>query len=102
MIRHTNYRTAAPNTTTGSDWTQHGNCADVDLDVMFPGTKPRDIAAAQAVCAGCPVTDECLSEALRIEGNVMADRRHGVFGGLTGKQRRRVYEELERRRKAAV
>jgi hypothetical protein len=41
------------------------------------------VAAAKAVCAGCPVRPECLSEAL-------ARIPYGIAGGLTENERRRL------------
>ncbi|MEV3857775.1 WhiB family transcriptional regulator [Streptomyces sp. NPDC050095] len=102
MIRHANFRTAAPDTASGTNWTRRAACAGVGVNVMFPGSRPEDIDAAKAVCARCPVTIRCGRETLEIEGNATAEKRHGVFAGLTGKERRRVYEELERRRKATA
>jgi hypothetical protein len=102
VIRHTTSGIAAPNTPTGNNWTRQAACADVDTKVMFPGSNPDNIAAAKAVCARCPVVLRCGRETLEIEGNAAAANRHGVFAGLTGRERRRVYDELERRRKAAA
>lgn len=48
--------------------------------------------AAKAVCAGCPVRDECLEWALA------NNEEHGVFGGQGPKERKRILRE---RRNAA-
>jgi len=39
---------------------------------------------ARRLCASCPVADECLTHALAKK------ERHGLWGGLTERQRRRV------------
>lgn len=60
-----------------------GLCAQTDPEVFFPekGGSPRD---AQRICARCEVRAECLRWAL--------DRQvpHGVWGGLTARERRNV------------
>lgn len=89
---------AAPNTATGArNWQKRGNCASVDPDVMFPGSKPEDIAAAKAVCFGCPVYRPCLRNVIRIEGAARGDSREGIVAALTGPERLLVYRTLKRR-----
>ena len=59
-------------------------CVGMDLEVFFP--LPGDalgIAAAKAVCAACPVRDECLAFALEFTDVVPG----AVYGGLTGEER---------------
>ncbi|MFD6874509.1 MULTISPECIES: WhiB family transcriptional regulator [unclassified Streptomyces] len=53
--------------------------------------------AAKAICAGCPVTAECLSSALAEEGQLERSYREGVRGGLTAGER----TELSRPKKEA-
>ncbi len=71
-----------------SSWVGRAACAGVapeifsSEDLPTSGTKrPSNTAAAKAVCAGCPVTSECLRYA--VENQV----QHGVWGGLTGQER---------------
>jgi WhiB family redox-sensing transcriptional regulator len=47
----------------------------VDPAVFFPET-PEQLAAAQAVCAGCPFTEQCLAQALAV------GTTDGVWGGV--------------------
>jgi WhiB family redox-sensing transcriptional regulator len=49
----------------------------------------RQMRAAVAVCAGCPVRDRCLSEALD------DPRLVGVWGGTTGRDRRAMRAERQ-------
>lgn len=46
---------------------------------------------AQAICRQCPVQAACLDEALSFE---VQDERHGVWGGLTGRERDRLFGEV--------
>lgn len=57
---------------------------DVDPDVMHPDTTAVQIAAAKAVCRGCPIAADCLRQALTTR------EPHGVWGGLTAVERDRV------------
>ncbi len=53
------------------------SCTDqtVDPAVFFP-TAPEQLAAAQAVCATCPLTEQCLAGALAL------GTTDGVWGGV--------------------
>lgn len=63
------------------DWRDYASCQGLDADLFFPGQGDVDTArAAKAVCATCPVTEQCLA---------IADPEFGIFGGLTVKERRR-------------
>lgn len=73
-------------------WMERARCRDVPPEVFFP----RDgvgVEAARRYCAECPVTGPCLEYALvnRIE--------HGVWGGASERQRRRIAQS--RRAKAS-
>ncbi len=52
-------------------------CSDpsTDPDLFFPDS-PEQLAAARALCAGCPVRHDCLAEAV---ANGTTD---GVWGGV--------------------
>ena len=67
-------------------WREQAACID-HKDVMWPnGNAPSSFAevqAAKAVCAECPVTAECLADALSL-----SPRPHGVWGGTTAKDRK--------------
>lgn len=66
----------------GDGWQDEARC--VASDVAFFGEASRDVRAAKEVCRGCPVRLACGDYALvhRID--------HGVWGGMSGKERRRV------------
>lgn len=65
------------------EWMADGACAEVGGDVHFPEpgepTKP-----AKTVCARCGVREICLQYALD------NGERHGVWGGLSERERRRL------------
>jgi hypothetical protein len=66
-----------------------GSLCGVDTNLFFPGRDDKaDQAAAKAVCAGCPVRDACLAEALY--GPQAASDDAGVFGGTTPAERARL------------
>jgi WhiB family transcriptional regulator, redox-sensing transcriptional regulator len=80
-----------------AEWWSLAACQSVDPDLFFPmsATKPArsELAAAKAVCAGCPVQSECLQYALA------AGPVQGVWGGMTEEERRLL---RQRRAKARV
>jgi WhiB family redox-sensing transcriptional regulator len=61
----------------------HANCAGVDPDLFFPerGASTRE---AKEVCRGCIVRDLCLTYALD------TGQKHGIWGGLSERERRRI------------
>ena len=65
------------------DWSHQALCLSADADAFYP-EKGQPVAQAQAICYRCPVRQPCLEYAL---GN---NERHGVFGGLSERQRRRL------------
>lgn len=84
------------------EWLDHAACAgDPDLFDLFEvaaESYAKDsgpvVGAARAVCAECPVSDECLQDALESE-----DRDHqyrwGVRGGLTPRERAAVWSKQQ-------
>jgi WhiB family redox-sensing transcriptional regulator len=74
-----------------TDWFDDAACRDVGTDVFFPVSESQ-AGEAKAICATCPVRDECLEFALETRPG------DGVWGGLTPTERHRV---IRRRQKAA-
>lgn len=70
-------------------WADRAACLGEDQEKFFHGQghgeRPDD---ARALCAACPVREECLDHALT------HNETEGVWGGLTAKERR----ALRRRR----
>ena len=62
-------------------WHVDAACNGMDPETFFPERGDvQAVRTAKAVCAGCPVILECRTE------NIM--EKDGIFGGLSGKQRR--------------
>ncbi|MDQ3104389.1 MAG: WhiB family transcriptional regulator [Actinomycetota bacterium] len=64
-------------------WMAEAACAGMPVRLFFPerGEPAKD---AIAVCSGCPVREECR------EYSFLVGVRHGVWGGLGERARRRV------------
>lgn len=72
------------------DWLQQAACAGLDSRAFFAnGCHSRaQVHAAQKVCAGCPVRQQCADWAIR------TGEKNGVWGGMSQKelrQRRRRF-----------
>lgn len=73
------------------DWYADALCAQTDPEAFFP-EKGGSVADARKTCAACDVREQCLQYAL--DNN----ERHGIWGGLNERDRRKV----KRERKAAA
>ena len=64
-------------------WQDDAHCLGLDPDIFFPeqGESAED---ARAVCADCPVIDECLDYAID------TNQELGIWGGTNGRERRRI------------
>jgi WhiB family redox-sensing transcriptional regulator len=71
-------------------WMARGACRNYEPSVFFP-SDGVGVDRARKICATCNVTEDCLEYALlnRID--------HGVWGGASERERRRI---LKRRRLA--
>jgi WhiB family redox-sensing transcriptional regulator len=65
------------------DWHRHAACRDADPGLFFPerGADSSVIEEAKAICAVCPVEQQCLDEAFRMNDQA------GIWGGLTVDER---------------
>jgi WhiB family redox-sensing transcriptional regulator len=73
------------------DWRQEAACVGSDIDLFF-AVEDEGTARAKAICATCPVREDCLEWAL---ANHQDD---GIWGGFTEVERRRI----RRRRRTAA
>ena len=71
-----------------NDWMGQGRCRDMDPAVFFP-SDGIGVQFAQRICDECPVKAPCLEYALHNHVD------HGVWGGTSERERRRI---LRRRR----
>jgi len=76
---------------TPTDWYDDAACRDADTELFFP-VSDAHAADAKAICASCPVREDCLEFALETRSP------EGVWGGLTPIERHRL---IRRRQKAA-
>lgn len=75
------------------EWQLEGACREHDTNLFFhpegergPARRQRD-EAAKAICATCPVLQQCRDHALTVR------EPYGVWGGLTEDDRERIYAE---------
>jgi len=67
------------------DWMREAACRGMDLIIFFSDDDAKEAAlAVREICGHCPVLDECLNWALKNKVT------HGVWGGKTPLQRRRL------------
>jgi WhiB family redox-sensing transcriptional regulator len=69
-----------------TEWMARGRCRDLDPAIFFPNDGVG-VQAAQRICAECPAQLPCLEYALvnRVD--------HGVWGGASERQRRRLLRQ---------
>jgi len=78
------------------EWRDDAACSGSDNDAFFPiGEDDESAADAKAVCAACPVREACLQYALS------TNQTEGVWGGMTGPERRRLRRRLRERQRRA-
>lgn len=66
------------------EWRERGACRTVPTSVFFP-ERGGDVRPAKAICATCPVIEECREWALTLP------EMFGVWGGLSERQRKGAY-----------
>jgi WhiB family redox-sensing transcriptional regulator len=73
-----------------ADWRDAAACARLATGTNFFPERGESAAAAKAVCATCAVRHQCLEFALRINESC------GVWGGLSGLERRQLLRQRRR------
>lgn len=73
-----------------TEWMARARCREMPPSTFFP-SDGVGVEVARQVCAGCPVRSPCLEYALRNRID------HGVWGGASERERRRI---LRQRRSA--
>ena len=87
-----------------TNWTDRAACRGLDTSAIFfpivDGKKPRSprrpdpYEQARAICHRCEVQTDCLDEALALS---WVDDQHGMFGGLSPRQRTELRQQRRRR-----
>ena len=72
-------------------WMLSGKCRELEPNEFFP-SDGTGVTKARSICADCPVKAPCLEYALRNRID------HGVWGGASERERRRI---LKRRKTEA-
>jgi WhiB family redox-sensing transcriptional regulator len=70
------------------EWVEQAVCSQVDAETFFPEQGGNTTRDAKKICAGCPVQAQCLEYALR------RCEPHGIWGGYTDRERRRMRQGL--------
>ena len=73
-------------------WMLAGKCRELDPNEFFP-SDGTGVTKARSICSDCPVKAPCLEYALRNRID------HGVWGGTSERERRRI---LKRRKVDAL
>lgn len=87
----------AANGVSHRNWTEEAACRGMGPDRFYPFVEEEDedvhaAAAAKAVCASCPVREDCLTTAIQTR------EQYGIWGGLTSRERRRMIRRARRAR----
>ena len=77
-----------------TDWMRRGNCRDHPPSTFFP-SDGVGVEVARRICATCPVKTLCLEYALRNGVD------HGVWGGASERERRRIARQRRLARAAS-
>ncbi|MCA1692957.1 MAG: WhiB family transcriptional regulator [Acidimicrobiales bacterium] len=78
-----------------TEWMGRGNCRSEAPSLFFP-SDGVGVEVARRVCATCPVKEPCLEYALA--NNI----DHGVWGGASERERRRIARRRRLERAASL
>jgi WhiB family redox-sensing transcriptional regulator len=76
------------------EWRNDAACRGMDTAIFYPpkgGESAGQVRVAKAVCARCPVSDDCLADAMAPPFELQ-----GIRGGMTGEDRRNLRRRLQR------
>jgi len=73
-------------------WRKDAACKTVPVDVFFPtkGASKEKVQQAKAICNECAVKQNCRDWSLQFSERALM----GIWGGMTGKDRRAVRKKL--------
>lgn len=70
------------------EWKQHAACKGVDVSLFYMDRGDHStLKMIRAMCETCPVQTECLNYSIDM------GEKHGIWGGKTEKQRRKIRRE---------
>ena len=74
-------------------WRAKAACKNTPVDVFFPdkGASKEKVAKAKAICNKCAVRQECYNWSIQFSERAL----HGIWGGMTGKDRRAARKKLK-------
>lgn len=77
------------------EWTDDAACDDQPQELFYPddNAPPETWAVGKSVCARCEVRQQCLEYALK------GREKHGLWGGLTPRERNKVKRQRDRMRR---
>ena len=75
-------------------WKNQANCLGVEPDLFFP-SRGASTRQAKECCRGCTVRLQCL------EYSLANKEVHGIWGGLSERERRRIRSQRNAARKVA-
>ncbi len=76
-------------------WQGNASCAGLESSIFYPPSE-EESGRAKAVCAECPVQQDCLEFAITVR------EKDGVWGGATAAERQRLVRRRRRERRAAL
>lgn len=71
------------------DWQEQALCRQTDPEAFFPEPGYGVTLPAKKTCLRCEVRQQCLNYALENH------ERHGIWGGLSERQRRRILKNRQ-------
>lgn len=77
-------------------WVEHGLCQGHPNPSLWFPERGESVAEAKAICRVCPVKGDCLEHALRHR------ERHGIWGGRSERERRRLRPSTKTTRRGAA
>ncbi|MBC9719718.1 WhiB family transcriptional regulator [Streptomyces sp. TRM66268-LWL] len=93
--------------TAAGTWRDHATCAQpahaTRQDLWYPAQLDTEVLrAARKVCMVCPVSAECLDDALAYEHGRGRDYRFGIRAGTTPGQRHHLAKQQRQQLQAAA
>ena len=69
-------------------WIALRACSGLPVEIFYPA-RGEDVKLAKSICRACPVREECLDYAIRV------NEKNGIWGGRSERERRRIRRNLK-------